>query len=429
MKKTPLLKSYTGATRMIAPALPIWLNKRAKAGKEDKGRLSERKGITTIAKPDGKLMWMHAASVGESQMLLPLLNKFLQSFPNAYVLITTGTVTSAELLEKSLPERAIHQYAPMDHPKAVKNFLNHWRPDAAIFAESELWPNMIMGANERRIPLALVNARMSANSIERWGKSLKTAKALLSCFSVILAANTETANGLAWLCGHEVESAGNLKDAAAALPVNKEDLQDFKKAIGRRTVWCATSTHKGEEEFVADAVLEIKSKRPSALLLLAPRHPERKDEVLKILNSRGLSVKCRSARELPDKDTDVFVFDTIGELGLVYRLTKVAFVGGSLVKGLAGHNPLEAARLDCAVITGSHISSFADTYMALIAFDGVKRILSPEQLAPTVLELIKNTDARKTQIKSAHQYAKSRDDVLEYVWDKLSPVFQGIGQS
>lgn len=424
MKKTRLLKTYSGATRLMAPVLPLWLGKRAKKGKEDPGRLSERDGVTTIAKPDGKLVWMHGASVGESQMLRPLIDKVLAQYANTSVLITTGTVTSAELLEKTLPKRAIHQYAPIDHPKAVKNFLNHWRPDVAIFAESELWPNMIMGAYERQIPLALINARMSASSIERWGKSAKTVKSLLNCFQVILAANTETANGLSWLSGRDIESAGNLKDAAAPLSVDTDELKTFKTAFGRRAIWCATSTHKGEEELVLDAAAHVKDKRPSALLVLAPRHPERKDEIIALLKDRGLNFKCRSDNALPDKDTDVFVFDTIGDLGLVYRLTKIAFIGGSLVKGLSGHNPLEAARLDCAIITGSHISSFADTYMALMAFDGVKRILTPDQLAPSVLELLKDTNLRNSRIKAARDFAGSRDDVLEYVWDTLTPLWQ-----
>ena len=220
MKKTRLLKTYSGATRLIAPALPFWLKRRADKGKEDPARLSERDGISNTPRPTGKLIWMHAASVGESQMLMPVLNRILCEHPNTHIVITTGTVTSAKLLEKQLPPNALHQYAPADHPKAVGNFLGHWQPDMAIFAESELWPNMIMMAKDTGMPMALLNARMSTESIARWAKrGKKSGQALLACFDLILAADKATADGLSWLLGKEVECAGNLKDAAPALSV------------------------------------------------------------------------------------------------------------------------------------------------------------------------------------------------------------------
>ena len=423
MKKTPLLKTYSAATRVLAPALPLWLNRRVRKGKEDPVRLSERDGVTNTVRPDGKLIWLHAASVGESQMLMPVILRILSENPDFHIVITTGTVTSAELLAQQLPDNAVHQYAPADHPKAVENFLNHWQPDLAIFAESELWPNMIMQAKSRNIPLALINARMSANSIERWGKSGKeSGKALLGCFDLILAADTSTANGLSWLTGREVEASGNLKDAAPALLVNKDELKKLKTAIGRRPTWCAASTHAGEEEFIAQAVLDIKTKKPKSLLILAPRHPERAVEVKDILTKAGLNVLRRSSHRMPTEKTDVYLVDVIGKMGLVYSLSKIAFIGGSLLDGLSGHNPLEPARLDCAVITGTHISSFADTYMAMFAFDAADRILSPDELAPAVLNYMADTKARKTKADAALEYAKSRDAVLDYVWKYLSPL-------
>lgn len=423
MKKTPLLKSYSAATRMAAPALPFWLNRRAKKGKEDPVRLNERKGISSIPRPDGKVVWLHAASVGESQMLMPVILRILSEHPKFHIVVTTGTVTSAELLAEQLPKNAAHQYAPADHPKAVKAFLDHWRPGLAIFAESELWPNMIMQTNARDIPLALVNARMSAASIERWAKrGKKSGKALLTCFDLILAADTATANGLSWLTGRDIEASGNLKDAAPALPVNADELEKLKAAIGKRLVWCAASTHAGEEELIAQTVLEIKTKKPKSLLILAPRHPERAAEVKSILVKAGLKVVRRSSNRLPTADTDVYIVDRVGKMGLVYSLSKIAFVGGSLLEGLSGHNPLEPARLDCAVITGTHISSFADTYMSMFAFDGADRVLSPEELAPAVLKYMTDSKARKAKAEAALKYAESRDAVLDYVWSHLAPL-------
>lgn len=408
---------------MVAPALPFWLKRRVQKGKEDPARISERDGIASQPRPEGKLVWLHAASVGESQMLMPVILRILSENPKFHILITTGTVTSAELLAQQLPANTVHQYAPADHPKAVENFLSHWQPDLAIFAESELWPNMIMQSKARDIPLALINARMSASSIERWAKrGKKSGAALLGCFDLILAADTATANGLTWLTGREIEASGNLKDAAPALPVDKAELKKLKTAIGRRPVWCAASTHAGEEELIGAAVLEIKAKKPKSLLILAPRHPERAAEVKDILVKSGLNVLRRSSYRMPTDKTDVYLVDQIGKMGLVYSLSKIAFIGGSLLDGLSGHNPLEPARLDCAVITGTHISSFADTYMSMLAFDGADRILSPEELAPTVLKYMSDAKARKAKADAALKFAKSRDAVLDYVWTLLSPL-------
>jgi len=408
---------------MVAPALPFWLNRRAKKGKEDAARLDEREGITELPRPGGKVIWLHAASVGESQMLMPVILRILSEHPNFYIVITTGTVTSAELLAQQLPKNAVHQYAPADHPKAVQTFLDHWQPDLAIFAESELWPNMIMQTNAQDIPMALVNARMSTSSIERWSKRGKqSGKALLACFDLILAADTATADGLTWLTGRDIEAAGNLKDAAQALPVDAAEIKKLKTAVGRRPVWCAASTHAGEEVLIADTVLEIKVKKPKSLLILAPRHPERAAEVKKIFIKSGLKVVRRSSGRLPTPDTDVYIVDRMGKMGLVYSLSQIAFVGGSLLDGLSGHNPLEPARLNCAVITGTHISSFADTYMSMLAYEGVDRVLSPEELAPTVLKYMTDTKARKAKAKAALKYAQSRDAVLDYVWTFLAPL-------
>ncbi len=429
MKKTPLLKSYSAATRMAAPALPLWLKRRVRKGKEDPARLGERYGIAGLPRPDlqlgGKLVWLHAASVGESQMLMPVILRILSHLPESNIVITTGTVTSADLLAQILPKRAVHQYAPADHPKAVANFLAHWRPDMAIFAESELWPNMIMQTKALNIPLALINARMSAASIERWDKrGKKSGQALLGAFDLILAADTTTADGLTWLLGREVEAAGNLKDAAPALGVDKTALKKLKTAIGRRPVWCAASTHVGEENLIAIAALAIKAKKPKALLILAPRHPERAKQVKNLLTKAGLSVLRRSSNRMPTDKTDVYLVDQIGKMGLVYRLSKTAFIGGSLLDNLSGHNPLEPARLDCAIITGPHIASFADTYMAMMAFDGVKRILSPDELAPAVLKYLGDPKARKAKAAAALNFAQSRDAVLDYVWERLLPLLK-----
>ena len=420
MSETGLIRAYSGFTRLLAPVLPIWLKRRALKGKEDAARQGERFGQASMPRPQGQLFWMHGASVGEVTMLLPLIDKVLTEYPKAHVLVTSGTVTSANLMQKRLPERALHQYIPLDTPKAVNGFLDHWKPDLALWAESEIWPNLITQTKARGIPMALINARMSGKSIQGWGKRRKSALALFGCFDAILAANEDTANRLSGLLGREIESAGNLKDAAPALPVNADEVAKLKAQIGERPVWCAASTHKGEEEIILAAHKELRLTHPDALLVLAPRHPERRDEVFRLVGTD--STKIRSIGDIIEADTDVYLFDTIGEMGLAHSLSDITFVCGSLVKGLMGHNPLEPARLRNAVLTGAHISSFADTYMSMIAFDAAQRILSPTKVGQAVSDLFSNPEDLAKAQKLAYDFAQSRDAVLDFVWDKLAPI-------
>lgn len=420
VKETALIRSYSGLTRMLAPALPLWLKRRALKGKEDPERQNERFGKASIARPNGQLFWLHGASVGEVTMLLPLIRRLLETHQNAHILVTSGTVTSANILQSRLPERAMHQYVPLDTPKAVANFLDHWKPDIGIWAESEIWPNLIRHTKLRGIPMALINARMSDSSIQGWFKRQASAQALFGCFDLILAANEDTANGLSWLLGRQVESAGNLKDSAPALPVDKAELKTLKTAIKKRPIWCAASTHDGEEKIILSAHEQIKQKYPKALLILAPRHPERRKEILSLLTDSNIAVRSRG--QVPNAKTSVYLFDTMGEMGLAYGLSDVSFVCGSLVQGLMGHNPLEPAQLGNAIITGAHISSFAETYSSMIAFDAAARVLSPDMIAPSVSQLFKDKTELKKRQKQALAFAQSRDAVLDYVWERLSPL-------
>lgn len=420
VKETALIRSYSGLTRLLAPALPFWLKRRALKGKEDPERQNERFGKSTVKRPKGQLFWLHGASVGEVTMLLPLIRRLLASHPNAHALVTSGTVTSANILQTRLPKRAIHQYVPLDTPKAVNNFLDHWKPDIGIWAESEIWPNLIRQTKSRGIPMALINARMSDASIQGWFKRQSSAQALFGCFDLILAANEDTANGLSWLLGQQVESAGNLKDSAPALPIDKAELKAIRAAIKRRPIWCAASTHEGEEEIILSAHAKIRQKHPKALLVLAPRHPKRRKKILSLLKDTDVAI--RSHQEVPNSNTSVYLFDTIGEMGLAYGLSDVSFVCGSLVEGLMGHNPLEPAQLGNAIITGAHISSFGETYSSMIAFDAASRILSPDMVAPSVSQLFGNKAELKKRQNQALAFAQSREAVLDYVWERLAPL-------
>lgn len=420
MSETGLIRAYSGFTKVIAPALPLWLKRRALKGKEDPTRQGERFGMASIARPAGQLFWMHGASVGEVTMLIPLIDKVLTEYPAAHVLVTSGTTTSAELMAKRLPARAFHQYVPLDTPKAVTAFLDHWQPNMAFWAESEIWPNLLLQTKARNIPMALINARMSEKSVQGWFKRRQSAQSLFGCFDLILAGDEATANGLSWLLGKDIESAGSLKEAAPTLPVNAGDLTKLKTQIGNRPVWCAASTHKGEEEIILAAHEKVRSKHPEVLLILALRHPERMEEVFGLVGKTHMSIRSQGS----DLHTlsSIYLFDTIGEMGLAYSLSDITFVCGSLVEGLMGHNPLEPARFSNAVLTGAHISSFADSYMSMIAFDAAQRILSPKMVGDAVSELFSNPDALARQQRLALDYAQSRNAVLDFVWDKLSPI-------
>ncbi len=422
MTDTPLIKGYDVATRALGPLTPLLLRRREKQGKEDPTRKHERHGKAERTRPPGQLFWLHGASVGECLMLQPVISRLLAHRPNAHILVTSGTLTSAEILAKHLPERAFHQFAPLDYPKAIDRFLDHWRPDLAIWAESEIWPNMIRRTKSRGIPMALLNARFSEKSLESWSKRKKSAQSLIGAFDLVLAADTQTADGLTWLLDKPVESAGNLKDAAQPLPVDTAELKKLKSQIGRRSVWCAASTHKGEDDLVLKAHAEVLARFKTSLLILAPRHPERRGEIMNFLKAHDLKYVTRSSGAEITKETQVYLFDTIGEMGLAYRLSHLTFVCGSLLEGLSGHNPLEPARLDNAVLTGPHIASFADSYMSMIAFDAAQRILDPQIIGNTVTEILADKTRLKELQATAKTYATGRDAVLDFIWKELTPL-------
>lgn len=272
--------------------------------------------------------------------------------------------------------------------------------------------------------MALLNARFSEKSLTSWSKRKKSAKSLIGAFDVVLAADTATADGLTWLLDRPVEAAGNLKDAAAPLPFDKDELKSLKSQTSRRKIWCAASTHKGEDAIVIDAHLDVLARFRSALMILAPRHPERRKEISALLKAEKLNFATRSKGEAITKDTQVYLFDTMGEMGLAYRLSHLTFVCGSLVEGLSGHNPLEPARLNNAVLTGPHIASFADSYMSMIAFDAAERILSPVIVGTTISDILGDKERLSELQKTALTYASGRDAVLDYVWERMTPLLE-----
>ena len=401
----------------LAPRL---LEHRLGRGKEDRWRLGERLGEPSEPRPDGFLTWIHAASVGELNAVLPLVGRLSLAGPNARVLVTSGTVTSARIAKERLPAGAIHQFAPLDLPSAALRFFDHWQPDLGILVESELWPNLIRAAYHRGVPLTLVNARLSERSASRWAWAPKAARAVMRSFAFIAAQSEGDAARFRELGAASVHETGNLKFDAPAPRADAATLKRFRTAIGPRPVIVAASTHAGEEAMIAQSFGRIRAAidtRPP-LLLLAPRHPERGDEVVALLEAEGFSVARRTAGVSP-QGADVFLLDTIGEMGLAYRLADLAFVGGSLVPH-GGQNPLEPAKLDVPVLHGPHVRAFRDAYAALDGAGGALKVGSPEQLARSVVELLPDMARRKAMAEAAKAVVASGEGATERALGLLS---------
>jgi 3-deoxy-D-manno-octulosonic-acid transferase len=358
------LRAYRALTTLLSPVVPFLLSRRARRGKEERERLNERLGRPEAARPDGPLVWLHGASVGETLVLLTLIEALGESRPDLNFLVTSGTTTSARIMAKRLPETARHQYLPVDTVAAATRFLDHWDPDLAIFAESELWPNLILETARRGAPMALVNARMNEKSLRQWKKRGASGRWLLACFDWIGAADQRTADGLGAIREEPVALAGNLKLEARPAAPEAESLAAALGVLGERPVWLAASTHEGEEGVAIAGHQYLLGRDKSVLLILAPRHPERGDAVAAMLEERGLAFARRSLGETPDAGDQVWLADTLGEMPLWFALSSAAFIGGSLVNGIGGHNPIEASRAGAPVITGKFTGSFDDVYAA-----------------------------------------------------------------
>jgi 3-deoxy-D-manno-octulosonic-acid transferase len=350
--------AYRKLTDLGAPFIGLYLLKRRTEGREDRARFRERLGHASHSRPHGQLVWCHAASVGEAASILVLIEKLRAHYPGMSILVTTGTITSARMLEKRLPPGVIHQYMPVDRGRYVDRFLDHWKPGLALLIESELWPNMLNGLRKRMIPAALINGRMSDRSFRRWYRFKNWARELLSAFVVCLAQTEDDRGRLVALGAKPVRCSGNLKYAASPLPADAAELARLRGEIGTRPVWLLASSHRGEEKMVCAAHKNLRSMRPGLLTIIVPRHAVRGNEVAGIIKENGVAFARRSKKEPITPETDIYLADTMGELGLFYRLCRVALIGGSFAGG-GGHNPVEAAQLDCAIFFGPHMHNFS----------------------------------------------------------------------
>ncbi len=378
----PLLELYHYATMLVTPLAERALDWRAAQGKEDSARLDERMGRPSRPRPAGRLVWLHGASLGEGLSLLPLVERFIQQ--GVETLVTTGTVSSAQALRARLPAGAVHQYAPLDSPQFVASFLDHWRPDVAVFAESELWPNMIAGLRARHTPLVLANARISETSAARWARWPRTARRIFSAIDLCLAQDVDNAARFSALGAPNVRVAGNLKFDAPSPPADAARLAAFTAAIGQRPVWAAVSTHPDEETAILDAHSILTQRLPTLLTLIAPRHPERGAPIAERARARGLTVAQQSTGAEPAPDAQLYIADTLGELGVIFRSADVVFMGKSLTAPGGGQNPIEPAKCGSVILHGPHVSNFAQVYAALDADKGAAQVDDADALARAV---------------------------------------------
>ena len=416
------LTAYRLATYAAAPLAGALLSLRLNKGKEDPERVDERLGFTEAPRPTGPLVWLHGASVGETLSLLPLVERLTQS--GLHALVTSGTLTSARLMARRLPGHALHQFAPLDSPPFMRRFFRHWRPDLGLIAESEIWPNMIVEAGAAEVPLAMINARMSERSFRRWLKLPGLARALFGRFELSLAQSAADAARFQQL-GAEARDIGNMKFDAPAPPADPRELAELSGLVAGRRLWIAASTHPGEERAAAEAHQRLLAEFPDLLTIIAPRHPERGADVAEELAEMGLASRRRSQGARPDRDCGIYICDTMGELGLFYRLAGVVFLGKSLEKG-GGQNPIEPAKLGCALLHGPDVGNFADVYAPLDAEGGAAVARDVEELAELLAKLFRDPGRLRAMARIAADGVERRGGAVDRALAALGPLLAAL---
>ncbi len=416
-----LLKTYRRVTSLSRPAAALLLKIRQRKGKEIRTRSDERFGRATAARPRGTMVWFHAASVGETNAILPLMQEMEKRRPDLMFLLTTGTVTSAKLADQRLSPRAIHQFVPLDTAKYAKNFIQHWNPDLAIFTESEIWPNLILETEAARVPLVLVNARMSERSYKRWAKALGFSRPLFARFTKVLAQNAQIARWFSELGARDVINTGNLKIDSPPPPVDDATLKQLTSHLGDRPHFVCASTHDGEDEILINAHIKLAERLGNVCTIIAPRHPERSAKIAELVEAKALKGALRSKGELPQADTDIYIADTIGELGTFYKLSPIAFIGGSLIRH-GGQNPIEAVRHGAAILSGPSQTNFQDAYRTLEHHQAMHTVTTADDIASKVAALLEDETEITRMQSGAVDALASLEGALEKTLDALLPL-------
>ncbi|MCK4945922.1 MAG: 3-deoxy-D-manno-octulosonic acid transferase [Alphaproteobacteria bacterium] len=415
-----LVSAYKTLMKWSTPLLEAYLSHRMRSGKEDISRIDERRGLPSKARGNEPLVWFHAASVGEAQSLLVLIRRLLDDYSDIQVMVTTGTVTSARLLADRLPSRAFHQYMPVDHPDWTEKFLNYWRPDMVIWSESEFWPNMLTGIQERSIPAVLLNARISQKSFFLWHLARGAIGSMLSTFQLCLGQNQEEVVRLRRLGASEVRVSGNLKYAAAPLPCNEEKLEILKNAVGSRPLVLWASTHLGEEEIAFRVHKKLSKLVPKLLTIIVPRHPKRGRLISGLADLDELSAVRRSKGGLPQDINDLYIADTLGELGLFYRLSRVCVLGGSFMP-VGGHNPIEPAQLGCQIFYGPHMFNFLFVCEDFENLKAVLRVENDDVLVEKLAIALRNPEHFSAMSDAAKDWTQRQVHIVDETIALLVP--------
>lgn len=413
------IRIYNTLIRILYPlVISRYIKKRKENGKEDLKRFHERVGRPVLKRPEGKLIWLHGASVGETLSMLPLIQKLLEIYPNLNIMVTSGTVTSADLMAKRLPERAFHQYLPIDNPVFTTRFIKHWQPDLALWFESELWPAMLSSIKRKNIPLILINGRISNKAFKRWQQFDYISKELLGCFTFCLGQTEEDAYRLRMMGAKDSFCLGNLKYAGINPPIDALKRQEIMEQINGRPFWVASSTHNDEELRIAKLHKNLKNKIPGLITLFAPRHPNRGLEIKTQITELGLNVALRSANEKITPDTDIYIADTLGEVGIWYDISPLVFIGGSLIPH-GGQNFIEPSRMRSAVIVGPHMHNFTDAVNRAKKADGLIQVNDIADLEEMVFTLLNNKELLEAKRSLAYNWATSEAKVLDGIVEKV----------
>ncbi len=413
-----LLGAYRYVGTAAYPMIGGYVAWRLSNGKEDKNRHHERYGMASCERPKGPLIWFHAASVGETIAVVPLIEAICGY--GIGVVLTTGTVTSAQVAEERLGGRVIHQYVPFDLKPTVSRFLDHWYPDLAIFAESEIWPMTILELGARRVPQILVNGRLSDRSFKSWKKRAYLADFIFENMAHVVAQSEVDRERFRALGARPVTVSGNLKVDTPPPSVDERSLQALQRQIGRRPTWAAVSTHEGEEMIAAEVHAVLRNHHRGLLTIIVPRHPDRAEVLLRQFANTGFNIVRRSTGERIMPDTGILLGDTIGEMGLYLRLTEIAFVGCSMTS-TGGHSPLEPAMLGTAVLAGYNVQNFRDTYQRLIDRGGAKVVRNRDMLARAVNLLIGNEITRHAMIMAGASTVEEMRGALAKTLNSLEP--------
>ncbi|MRG56235.1 3-deoxy-D-manno-octulosonic acid transferase [Phyllobacterium sp. SYP-B3895] len=418
-----VLGTYRWIGAATFPIVGAYVAFRASKGKEERGRQGERYGVASVARPSGPLIWVHAASVGETSAVTPLVEAIVDM--DIHVVLTTGTVTSAKMVQERLGDRVIHQYVPLDLKPAVDRFLTHWQPDLAIICESEIWPMTILELGTRRVPQVLVNGRLSDRSFASWHKRPSIAEALFENLAHVVAQSDIDGERFRALGARPVTVSGNLKVDTAVPPVNNTELAAMQRMIGTRKTWAAISTHQGEEEIVAQVHHMLKARHRDLLTIIVPRHPDRAPEIAEAIEKMGMKVALRSKADQIEPDTDIYLGDTIGDMGLYLRLAEIAFVGRSLT-AQGGQNPLEPAMLKSAILSGRNVQNFRDSYQRLIKNGAAKLVRDKDMLAGAVNYLFNNPEERQVMIDAGLKTVEDMRGSLDRTLTALEPFIQPL---